>query len=77
MKNSPGAETDESAHEHEHTGPFGERAEFAFSLVCGLLTGIGWATGKLGVVALHEGSTLLVVVNALRQLAYEYWGPSA
>ena len=32
---------------HDHSGVFGERAELAFSLVCGALTGAGWVVGKL------------------------------
>ncbi|HKO92380.1 MAG TPA: heavy metal translocating P-type ATPase [Polyangiaceae bacterium] len=37
---------EEPAHEHEHSGPFGERSELIFSLICGALTGLGWALGK-------------------------------
>lgn len=43
----PGAHT-HGAGEHKHGGPFGERSELVFSIVCGVLTGAGWVCGYLG-----------------------------
>lgn len=39
----------EQAHEgHTHGGPFGERSELVFSIVCGVLTGAGWVCERTG-----------------------------
>jgi len=43
---------DHGAHEakgHTHGGPFGESSELVFSLVCGVLTLVGWGLTKTGV----------------------------
>ncbi len=37
-----------SAHAHSHAGFFGQYAELVFSLVCGLLLGVGFAAEQLG-----------------------------
>ncbi len=34
--------------EHKHGGPFGERSELVFSILCGVLTGAGWVCGYMG-----------------------------
>ncbi len=43
----PGAHAHEAG-EHKHGGPFGERSELVFSIICGVLTGAGWVCGYMG-----------------------------
>ena len=46
-KHSEIAATDEHTdHQHESHGPFGERSELIFSLICGVLTTVGWILSK-------------------------------
>lgn len=52
----------EHEHEHEHGGPFGERSELVFSLVCGALTISGWGLTK--VAAVPAVAPLLLFVAA-------------
>ncbi len=51
--------------EHAHEGPFGERSELIFSVLCGALTGAGW---------LLEGTGPSIVSTALLGLAYAFGG---
>ncbi|MBL9107476.1 MAG: heavy metal translocating P-type ATPase [Myxococcales bacterium] len=51
--------------EHAHGGPFGERSELVFSVLCGVLTGAGW---------LLEGVTPPAVSMVLYALAYLFGG---
>lgn len=53
------------AGEHKHGGPFGERSELVFSIVCGVLTGAGWVCG-------YTGATTAAMV--LHILAYLFGG---
>jgi Zn2+/Cd2+-exporting ATPase len=54
------AASEEQDHDHEHGGPFGERSELIFSLVCGTLTAIGWALGRFGAPELASKGTLVL-----------------
>lgn len=72
-----------SGHDHKHGGPFGDSSELVFSLVCGLLTGLGWGLTKssvhpyvptglfVGAYVLGGWFTLQEVVVAIRARRFE------
>ena len=53
------------AHDHAHGGPFGERSELVFSVVCGVLTGVAWGL---------EGAVPAPASYAIYGLAYLFGG---